>query len=71
MSEIAFIGIALFRLTADYRTFADDLSAVQEASCLGVVELLGYQFFQITVLIQVGYEFSAFFGMYFLGIAKS
>ena len=41
VSEIAFVRIAFFRLTALHRAFSHYLSAVEECSYLFVVELSG------------------------------
>ena len=53
MTQIALVRIALFRLTALNGAFSHHLSAVEEHSCLFVIELSGGYFFQVTHFIKL------------------
>ena len=71
MAEIALISVTFFRLAVFNRTLADDLTAIEEAAGLCIIELLGNQFFQPAVFIKSSYEFICFLPVGFFCVSQS
>ena len=66
MTHITLVCVTLFRCTAVYRALADDLSAIEEYSCLFVKELHCGYLVELSLFVERADETVSYRSVYLL-----